>query len=89
MPILFVVMYAIMFINVDDVNHIYLSLNRCYMALVMVAAMSIIMILFMAGIYPNKMVNGGVIAARITVFVTALICLRTLAFISDRQYVRV
>lgn len=29
----FITMYAVMFLNVDEVSHIYLSLNRAYMAI--------------------------------------------------------
>ncbi len=38
MAISFVIMYAVMFLNISEFNHIYLSLNRFYMTLQMVAA---------------------------------------------------
>jgi hypothetical protein len=32
-------------LNVDDVSHIYLSLNRTYMALLMMSPMAVVMML--------------------------------------------
>lgn len=88
MAVSFVIMYAVMFLNVSKFNHIYLSLNRFYMTLLMVAPMSLVMIGLMRGMYPNKKANLGIIAAGIVVFVLAFICLRTQAFVGNRQYMR-
>ncbi|MEO6150311.1 MAG: DUF305 domain-containing protein [Mucilaginibacter sp.] len=84
----FFVMYAVMFLNVDESSHIYLSINRLYMSLLMVSPMAIIMVIVMRGMYPNKMVNGAIMATGLIVFVVSFICLRTQAFISDRQYMK-
>jgi len=53
----FVLMYTVMFLNVDDVDHIYLSLTRTYMTLLMVAPMAILMLLVMPSMYPQKRMN--------------------------------
>ena len=37
----FFLMYTVMFLNVDDVDHLYLSLTRTYMTFLMVAPMAI------------------------------------------------
>ena len=84
----FIVMYGVMFLNVDEADHIYLSLNRLYMAILMVSPMAIIMMLTMPVMYHNKTVNGIVIGASSVVFMLTLICLRTQAFISDAQYMK-
>ena len=88
MTISFVIMYAVMFLNVSEFNHIYLSLNRFYMTLLMVAPMAVVMMGLMNGMYKNKRVNAGIIAAGIGVFILALVCLRTQAFVGDGQYMR-
>lgn len=88
MAISFVIMYAVMFLNVSELDHIYLSLNRFYMTLLMVAPMAVVMMGLMRGMYPNKKVNAGIVAAGIIVFILAFVCLRTQAFIGDRQYMR-
>jgi len=84
----FVVMYIVMFLNVDEANHIYLSLNRLYMALLMISPMAMLMITLMRGMYPNKRRNNVILATSIVVFCVSLFCLRTQAFISDEQYMR-
>lgn len=43
----FILMYGIMFLNVDEADHIYLSMTRTYMTLMMVAAMTILMLIVM------------------------------------------
>lgn len=54
----FAVMYVVMFLNVAEANHIYLSLTRLYMALLMVAPMAVLMLLFMPMMYKNRKMNG-------------------------------
>lgn len=49
-----VVMYFLMFVNVNEFAHIYLSQTRVYMAILMGAVMAIIMMGFMWKMYDNK-----------------------------------
>ncbi len=84
----FVVMYIVMFLNVDEASHIYLSLNRLYMALLMVSPMAMLMITLMGGMYLNKKKNNVILLTSIVVFCVSLFCLRKQAFISDEQYMR-
>jgi len=88
MAISFVIMYGVMFLNVAEVDHIYLSLNRFYMTLLMVAPMAVVMMLMMGGMYKNKRANLGIVAAGIVFFILALVCLRTQAFVGSNQYMR-
>jgi len=50
----FVLMYGIMFLNVDEANHIYLSVTRTYMSLLMVSAMAVVMMPMMGNMYPDR-----------------------------------
>lgn len=84
----FFVMYGVMFLNVDDIGHIYLSLTRFYMSILMVSPMAILMLLLMPMMYSNKKLNRIIIGSAVAVFVIALICLRSQAFISDKQYMK-
>jgi len=88
MAVSFVIMYAVMFLNVSEFSHIYLSVNRFYMMLLMIAPMSLVMMGVMRGMYPNKKANLGIIAAGTVVLILAFISLRTQAFVGDRQYMR-
>lgn len=43
MIISFIGMYGVMFLNMNEVSHFYISITRIYMALLMVALMAIVM----------------------------------------------
>lgn len=84
----FVIMYAVMYLNVDRFEHVYLSLTRFYMTVLMVVPMALVMLFFMRGMYKNKKINAGIIAGSIVIFVLSLVFLRTQTFIGNRQYMR-
>lgn len=84
----FFVMYAVMFLNVDKLDHIYLSITRLYMTLLMVSPMAISMLLLMPKMYQNTKVNVYIITFAIVVFVLSLVLLRTQVPIGDNQYIK-
>ncbi|MDA9554624.1 DUF305 domain-containing protein [Pelobium sp.] len=88
MGISFIVMYLIMFINIVDIDHFYVSLTRIYMALLMVCPMSIIMLLMMGKMYPDKKTNNAIIIGSIIVFGLVLTALRTQTPVGDEQYMK-
>jgi hypothetical protein len=88
MGISFMVMYFIMFINIVNIDHFYISLTRIYMALLMVSPMAIIMLLMMGKMYPNKKMNKAIIIGSIAVFGLVLTALRTQTPVGDEQYMK-
>ncbi len=84
----FVIMYGVMFLNVAEANHIYLSATRTYMTLLMIAPMTLLMLGLMGGMYPNKARNAGIGIGAVAVFVLALAGLRTQTFVGDTQYMK-
>ena len=84
----FIIMYGVMFLNVDDVSHIYLSMTRLYMTLLMVSPMAVLMLLMMAKMYPDKKRNVLIIAGSVVVFGLMLFLLRTQTFVADKQYMK-
>ena len=84
----FLIMYTVMFLNVDSTDHIYLSVTRLYMTLLMVTPMALLMLAFMPGMYKNRKLNGIIITVSISVFIATLAFLRNQTFISDIQYMR-
>jgi len=84
----FCIMYAVMFLNVADASHIYLSLTRTYMSLLMVTPMAILMVSMMGKMYPDKKKNAVIILTATIVFVFSLTGLRTQTFVSDEQYMK-
>ena len=84
----FGIMYSDMFLNVDKADHVYLSITRMYMTLLMVSPMALLLLGLMKGMYRNKTWNGMIVLASISVFVLSLILLRTQTPVGDRQYLK-
>jgi uncharacterized protein (DUF305 family) len=84
----FIVMYAIMFLNVNDISHVYLNMTRLYMTVMMTAAMGVLMILLMPMMYPNKRKNAIWIISSIAVFSLTFVGVHRQFGISDVQYMK-
>lgn len=84
----FFIMYGVMFLNVDDASHIYLSTTRFYMSLLMVSPMALLMLLMMWKMYTNKILNYCIIAGSVIIFTVSLVFLRNQAFVSDIEYMK-
>lgn len=68
----FVAMYITMYLNTYSTDHVYFSLTRFYMSCLGIAAMAIIMWIFMRNMYQNKKKNLAILAGSFMLFVTAL-----------------
>ena len=88
MVISFLVMYIVMFLNMDKIDHYHTSLTRIYMALLMVTPMAVVMMLMMGRMYPNKKANTVIIIASVLLFVLVLVGLRTQTPVGDVQYMK-
>lgn len=84
----FLIMYVVMFLNMDQLSHYHTSTTRIYMAILMVAPMAVVMLLMMGKMYPSKKTNMGIILTAIVVFVLVLTGLRTQTPIEDVQYMK-
>lgn len=84
----FVLMYAVMFLNMDRLEHYHNSVTRAYMAVLMVAPMALVMLLMMGKMYPNKKLNRVIMVAAVLVFSLFLIGLRTQTPVNDVQYMK-
>jgi uncharacterized protein (DUF305 family) len=84
----FIFMYGIMFLNIVELNHFYISINRIYMALLMASAMAIIMMAMMYKMYPDKKRNNIIMIISLVVFGFILAGIRTQTPISDVQYMK-
>jgi uncharacterized protein (DUF305 family) len=82
------IMYIVMFLNMDRLSHYHTSTTRIYMALLMVAPMAIVMMLMMGKMYPNKKLNTAIILSAVLVFGLVLDGLRTQTPIGDVQYMK-
>lgn len=88
MAVSFIIMYAVMFLNIFEWDHLYLSTTRTYMTLLMIAPMAVSMMLFMWKMYPNKKVNYSILSGAAIIFVLALMGLRNQEPIEDISWMK-
>ena len=55
-----IVMFALMYVNTYQLDHVFFSATRAYMALVMAGAMTIVMLAFMLGMYRSAGLNVAI-----------------------------
>jgi uncharacterized protein (DUF305 family) len=83
-----VVMFGLMYLNTYQLDHVFFSETRTYMALVMGAAMAVIMLAYMIGMYKNQRANIGIIGGSLAVCALALWLVRSQATVEDVSYMR-
>jgi len=83
-----VAMYAVMYLNVYEWDHVYFSLTRVYMALLMLVPMTLIMIGFMWSMYPDKQRNALIMGGSLVAFVVVLTMVRTQTFVGDTLWMK-
>ena len=88
MAVSFVVMYAVMFLNADQFDHVMLSTTRTYMTLLMIAPMAISMMLFMWGMYENKKWNYAILGLALVTFIACYVGLRRQVLVTDVEYIK-
>ena len=81
-----VVMFALMYLNTYAVAHAFWSETRFWMAFVMGAAMAVVMLLFMWGMYRNRAKNWIIVGVAMAVFTGALFLVRSQVSVTDREY---
>ncbi|MBW8812774.1 MAG: DUF305 domain-containing protein [Caulobacterales bacterium] len=83
-----VVMFALMYFNTYALEHVRFSETRLYMALLMGAAMAIVMLGFMFGMYKDKRLNVVILAVAAVVFAGALWLVRSQQTVGDVAYMK-
>lgn len=81
-----VVMFGLMYLNTYALDHVFFSQTRAWMALLMGAAMSILMLALMWGMYPRRGVNLGILAGSAIVFCVSLWLVRSQATVDDAAW---
>jgi hypothetical protein len=76
-------MFALMYLNVFKPEHVHFSETRVFMALIMGAAMAVVMLAFMRGMYQDKRANALVLVASAGVFALALWLVRSQDTVGD------
>ncbi len=83
-----VVMFGLMYLNTYQLDHVYFSETRAYMALYMGATMAVIMLGFMLGMHKNKKANIAIFAGSIAVFAGALWLVRSQQTVDDVSWMK-
>lgn len=83
-----VVMFGLMYLNTYQLDHIYFSETRAYMAVVMSAAMAGIMLGFMLNMYNNRKTNISIFVGSILVFIISLWLVRSQVTVGDVAWMK-
>jgi len=81
-----IVMFALMYLNTYALDHVMWSETRFWMMFVMGAAMAVVMLAFMRGMYRNRKKNWIIVGAAVGVFALSLFLVRSQSTVSDREY---
>ena len=81
-------MYGIMYLNTYQLDHVFFSETRAYMALIMGAAMAAVMLAFMWGMMPRRGAKVATVAASAGVFVVSLWLVRSQVIVEDVSWMK-
>ncbi|MCT3398664.1 DUF305 domain-containing protein [Weissella paramesenteroides] len=81
-----VFMFVMMYFNTYKLDQVYFSQTRAFMALMMGAAMTIIMLLFMWKMYNNKKINSIILLVSILIFTGSLFMVRSQTGVNDKVW---
>lgn len=84
----FLAMYALMYAMVNAFDNVYPNNNQIYMAGLMAAAMGVIELALMGGMYPNKKLNLAVITVSVLALAGFWFAIRQQTAIADRQFLK-
>ena len=83
-----VIMYFLMFVNVNEFAHIYFSQTRVYMAIFMGAVMAIIMMGFMWKMYDNKKLNAVIMGLLVLLVLGSFGLIQNQVGVDDTAWMR-
>lgn len=83
-----VIMFILMYLNTYASDHIFFSETRAYMALFMGATMGFVMLLFMLGMYKNKVANTMILVGCVGIFALTLWLVRSQATVADVSWMK-
>lgn len=81
-----VMMYGVTYLNTFQLDHVRWSEMRGFMTLLMGSTMTVVMLLFMLGMYKNWKINVGILAGAVLLFGLGLFLVRSETTVQDRSY---
>ena len=82
------VMFGLVYLNTFAWAHMFFSQTRLWMALLMGAAMAVVMLAFMLGMYDNRGLNLAIFGASALVLVVSLWLVRIQATVADVSWMK-
>lgn len=82
------IMFGLMYLNTYELDHVFFSETRAYMALLMGATMAAIMLAFMTHMLENRLANYCIAIFSALVFAGSLWLVRSQATVDDVSYMR-
>lgn len=83
-----ITMFGLMYLNTYQLDHVFFSETRAYMAIVMGATMAAVMLGFMTGMYRNATANASIVLGAVAAFGLALGLVRSQVTVDDVSYMR-
>jgi uncharacterized protein (DUF305 family) len=83
-----VIMFGVMYLNTYEMDHVFFSQTRVWMALLMATVMTIIMLGFMLKMFPDRRANVAIFAGATVVFLASLWLVRSQATVDDVSYMK-
>ncbi len=84
----FFIMFALTYVGVARLDHIYPNLNRFYMAVIMVAPMVILMMIFMGHMFENRKLNILLYSASALLFIGSFFAIRSQTLVGNEQFLK-
>lgn len=81
-------MFGLMYLNTYELDHVFFSETRAYMAILMGAVMAFIMLAFMSKMYANKKLNNAIYLGSIIIFGMTLWLVRSQTTIDDVSWMK-
>lgn len=82
------VMLGLMYLNTYQLDHVFWSQTRFWMAIVMGSAMAIVMLAFMRGMYEDRRTNLAIVGGSVVAFALALWLVRSQATVDDVSWMK-
>lgn len=83
-----IAMFGLMYLNTYELSHVRWSDTRFFMTFIMGAAMAVIMLTFMRGMYSDGKKNLFIYLGSLVVFLLALFLVRSQTTVQDESYMR-
>ncbi|MEZ5739876.1 MAG: DUF305 domain-containing protein [Burkholderiaceae bacterium] len=83
-----VAMFVMTYLNNWSLDHVFWSETRAYMVLYMGAAMAVIMLAYMLGMYTDRKVNTAIVGLAIIVFAGSLWLVRSQRTVDDVAWMK-